>query len=158
LFSYILSKVWLVGILAIYQGLVWTTIHVAATGMAAGLQVLIPYAITIFLVALIGGILGLIVSSFSRTGMMTSWLLLLTVPQLILSGAIMPLANLSFVFNFLSPLNPSSYALDSLLAIGGYGQGLNGTLFSDWLILAILSLGLVLLLMGIQRRAADART
>ena len=27
LFPYILSKVWLVGILAIYQGLVWTIIH-----------------------------------------------------------------------------------------------------------------------------------
>jgi len=127
--------------------------------MTIGLQILPAYAITIFLVALIGGILGLIVSSFSRTAMpTTSWLLLLTVPQLVLSGAIMPLASLGFAFNFLSPLNPSRYALEALLALSGYGQGLNSMVLSDWLILAIMSLGLIVLLMGIQQRAGNART
>lgn len=159
LFSYILSKVWLVGILAIYQGLVWTIIHFAATGMAVAPQALVLYAITIFLVALIGGILGLIVSSFSRTAMpTTSWLLLLTVPQLVLSGAITPLASSGLVFNLLSPLNPSRYALEALLVISGYGQGLNIGLLANWLILAIMSLGLIVLLMGIQQRAGNART
>jgi ABC-type multidrug transport system permease subunit len=159
LFSYILSKVWLVGILAIYQGLVWTVIHFAATGMTIGLQILPAYAITIFLVALIGGILGLIVSSFSKTAMTTtSWLLLLTIPQLVLSGAIVPLAGPGSPFNFLSALNPSRYALESLLAISGYGQGLSSAVLGYWLILAIMSLGLIVLLMGIQQRAGKART
>jgi ABC transport system ATP-binding/permease protein len=86
LLPYILSKVWLVGILAIYQGVVWTIIRFfAETGRAGGLQSLLPYGITLFLIAFIGGILGLMVSALSRTAMTTSsWVLLLTVPQLLL--------------------------------------------------------------------------
>jgi ABC transport system ATP-binding/permease protein len=156
---YILSKVWLVGFLAIYQGLVWTIIHFAATGMTGGLQILAPYAITFFLVAFIGGILGLIVSAFSRTAVtITSWVLLLTVPQLVLSGAIIPLPNLNFPFNFLSGLNPSRYALEILLAASGYGQGLNIALLSYWSILGIMSLALIVLLVGVQQRAGRVGT
>ena len=85
LFPYILSKVWLVGVLAIYQGLVWTIIHFfTVIRMAGGLQVPSSYGITLFLVAFIGGILGLMVSALSRTAMTTTgWVLLLTVPQLL---------------------------------------------------------------------------
>ena len=83
-FPYILSKVSLAGILAIYQGLVWAIIHFTATRMAGGLEVLVPYAITLSLVAFIGGILGLMVSALTRTAMSTtSWVLLLTLPQLL---------------------------------------------------------------------------
>jgi len=85
LFPYILSKVWLVGVLAIYQGLVWTIIHfLTVIRMAGGLQVPSPYGITLFLVAFVGGILGLMVSALSRTAMTTTgWVLLLTIPQLL---------------------------------------------------------------------------
>jgi ABC transport system ATP-binding/permease protein len=122
LFPYILSKVWLVGILAIYQGLVWTIIHSfgeIGTGLAGGFQALLPAGITLFLVAFVGGILGLIVSALSRTAMTTTgWVLLLTVPQLL------------FLFN---PL-------------------------SHWSKLAIMSLFLIVLLVGIQHGAASVRT
>ena len=156
--SYILSKVWLVGILAIYQGLIWAVIHFIAMGMFGGFQALSLYAITFFLVAFIGGVLGLIASALSRTAMTNaSWIPLLTVPQLVLSGAIIPPANLTFPFNFLSQLNPSRYALDILLAASGYGGGLNVTALSHWSILAILSLGLIVLLVGIQQRAGRIR-
>jgi ABC-type multidrug transport system ATPase subunit len=156
---YILSKVWLVGILAIYQGLVWTIIRLPGAGTAGGLLVLQPYGITLSLVAFIGGILGLLVSALSRTAMTTtSWLLLLTVPQLALSGSIIPLANLNFPFNILSGVNPSRYALEILLTTGGYGEGLSVNPLSNWLILAIMSLGLIVLLVGIQQRAGSVRT
>ena len=122
LFPYILSKVWLVGILAIYQGLVWTIIHSfgeTGTGLAGGLQALLPSGITLFLVAFVGGILGLMVSALSRTAMTTTgWVLLLTVPQLL------------FIFN---PL-------------------------SHWSKLAIMSLFLIVLLVGIQQVAGNVRT
>jgi len=158
-FPYILSKVWLIGILAIYQGLVWAIIHFAATGMIGGLQVLSIYAITFFLVAFIGGILGLMASVLSRTAMTTTgWVLLLTVPQLVLSGAVIPTASLTFPFNFLSQLNPSRYALETLLATSGYAQGLNITPLSYWSILVIMSLSLIVLLVGIQRGAGRIRT
>ena len=156
---YILSKVWLIGILAIYQGLVWAIIHFAAMGMVGGLQVLSIYAITFCLVAFIGGILGLMASVLSRTAMMTaSWVLLLTVPQLVLSGAVIPIASLTFPFNFLSRLNPSRYALETLLAISGSGEGFNVTPLSHWWILVIMSLCLIVLLVGIQQGAGRVRT
>jgi hypothetical protein len=158
-FSYILSKVWLVGILAIYQGLVWAIIHFVASGLTGGFPFLLVYAITFFLVASIGGVLGLIVSAFSRAATATtSWVLLLTVPQLALSGAVMPPASLSFPLDLLAGLNPSRYALEVLLAIGGYGGGLNINLLGHWLILLIVSLTLIVLLVGVQQGAGRVRT
>jgi len=154
---YILSKVGLVGLLAIYQGLVWTIIHFAAAGPAAGLQFL-PYGVTIGLIAFIGGILGLIASALSRKATsITIWVLGLTLPQLVFSGSIVPLVNLNFPFNLLSGINPSRYALESLLAISGNGVVTNASLLSYWSILAIMSLGLIVLLVGIQQRATSTR-
>ena len=120
LFPYILSKVWLVGLLAIYQGLVWAIIHFfTKTGTAGGLPGLLPYGITLFLIAFIGGILGLVVSALSRTATTTSgWALLLTVPQLLL---------------LLSPLN-------------------------YWSTLAMMSLCLIVILVGIQHIVGRVRT
>jgi ABC-type multidrug transport system ATPase subunit/ABC-type multidrug transport system permease subunit len=155
---YILSKVWLVGLLAIYQALVWTAIHAAATGMAEGPQALLPYGTTVFLVSLIGGALGLIVSAMAkkqRTS--TNWLLLLIVPQLIFSGSVIPMANIGLPFRILSSVNPSRYALDALLRISGYGDGFAAPPMSDWLALAIISLGLIALLLLIQQRAGDRK-
>ena len=156
-FPYILSKVVLVGFLAMYQGLVWTLIHFAA-GRAAGLQ-LIPYGITLGLVALIGGILGLIASALSRTATaITNWVIGLTLPQLVLSGSIVPLANLNFLFRLLSVVNPSRYALEALLAMNGSPVGASGNPFGYWSILAIMSLGLIVVLLVIQQSAANRKT
>jgi ABC transport system ATP-binding/permease protein len=120
---YILSKVWLVGIFAIYQGSVWTIIHFVAIGMTEGFLVLPAYSITFFLVALTGGIIGLLASALARKSTMISvWILLLTVPQLFLSGSIIPLTHLSSPFIFLSNFNPSRYAFETLLTTSGYGQ------------------------------------
>ena len=85
LFPYVLSKVWLVSVLAAYQALVWTVINFfTELRTPGGLQVLLSPAITLFLIALMGGLLGLIVSALSRTAMTTTgWILLLTVPQLL---------------------------------------------------------------------------
>ena len=120
LLPYILSKVWLVGILAIYQGLVWTILRFfAETERAGGLQSLLPYGITLFLIAFIGGILGLMVSALSGTAMTTgSWVLLLTIPQFLL---------------LLSPIN-------------------------YWPKLAMMSLFLILVLVGIKHIAGAIRT
>lgn len=84
-FPYILSKVWLVGLLAIYQGLIWTIINsLAALGSPGGFQALLLPAIILFLVAFVGGLLGLIVSALSKTARAsTAWLLLLILPQLL---------------------------------------------------------------------------
>jgi ABC transport system ATP-binding/permease protein len=159
-FPYILSKVWLVGVLAIYQGLVWTIIHFAAIGMAGAHQGLLPYGITLFLVAFIGGILGLIASTVSGSAMTTtSWVLLFTIPQLLLSGSVIPLADLNSTFRFLSQVNPSRYAFETLLTISGYEQELiNVDRSIHWFTLAALSLCLMILLVAIQQGTESVRT
>jgi ABC-type multidrug transport system ATPase subunit len=158
-FPYILSKVWMVGIFAIYQGLLWAIIHFAATRAAGGLQVIRPYGITFFLVAFIGGIIGLLASAFSRTAMrITIWVLLLTIPQLILSGSVIPVSNLRFPFNFLAGINPSRYAWEALLIMSGYGRGFNVSPLSHWWMLTAMSLGLIVLLAAVQRGARSIRT
>jgi ABC transport system ATP-binding/permease protein len=159
-FPYILSKVWLVGILAIYQGLVWAIIHFVATGLTGGLQGFSNYTITIFLVAFIGGILGLLASTVSRSAMTTtSWVLLFTLPQLLLSGSVIPLADLNSPFRFLSRVNPFRYAFEALLAISGYGQEfINVDRSIHWFTLATLSLCLMILLVAIQQGTESART
>ena len=159
-FPYILSKVWLVGILAIYQGLVWAIIHFVATGLTGGLQGFSNYTITIFLVAFIGGILGLLASTVSRSAMTTtSWVLLFTLPQLLLSGSVIPLADLNSPFRFLSRVNPFRYAFETLLAISGYGQeSINVDRSIHWFTLATLSLCLMILLVAIQQGTESART
>ena len=92
LFSYIVSKLLLVGLLAIYQGFVWAIIQsFGRIGSAAGSQGLLSSGITLSLVAFFGGVLGLMVSALSKRIMTsTTWVLLLTVPLLL------------FIFN---PLN-----------------------------------------------------
>jgi ABC-type multidrug transport system ATPase subunit len=85
LVSYVLSKVFLVGIWAIYQGLVWTivdSLRELGPVLAVGLQTLLPAAITFSLLSFVGGVLGLIVSSLARTAMTPGWVLLLTLPLL----------------------------------------------------------------------------
>ena len=85
LFPYVLSKVWLVAVLAIYQGLVWTIIHALGSLRSVGaVQALLPFGITLFLLAFVGGTLGLIVSALTRTPVRSAgWILLLTIPQLL---------------------------------------------------------------------------
>jgi ABC-type multidrug transport system permease subunit len=159
LFPYILSKVWQVGILAIYQGLVWTIMHVIATRMAEGSQILFPYCVTVILISFIGGLLGLAASALSTKAMRsTNWLLLFTVPQLIFSGSMIPGSDLTFPVNLLSGINPSRYALEALLTTSGYGESLASALLPDWFILVIISLCLIALLMGIQQRAGNTTT
>jgi ABC-type multidrug transport system permease subunit len=126
--------------------------------MAAAPQTLVPYALALFLVAFTGGILGLIVSAMSNQGTTkTNWLLLLTIPQLILSGVMIPSENISFPLNILAGMNPSRYALDALLISSGYKEGISAIPASHWLAFVIISLGLIVFLVGIQRRAEKAR-
>ena len=97
LIPYILSKLWLVAVLAVYQALIWTIMNsFTQLGSTGGLQALLSPAITLFLVAFVGGLLGLIVSALSITAMTTTGLLLLlTVPQLLFLAN--PLGNWSIL-------------------------------------------------------------
>ena len=85
-FPYVLSKLWTVGIFAIYQGLIWAVIHSfgqTGPGLPGGLLAFVPTGIILTLVSFVGGILGLLVSALSRTTLTSNWVLLLSVPLLL---------------------------------------------------------------------------
>ena len=158
-FPYILSKIGLVVILSLYQSLVWAIVHFIATGLTGAPQGLSNYAITVFLVALIGGTLGLLASTVSRSAMtITNWILLFTIPQLLLSGSVVPLAALNFPFRILSQVNPLRYAFETLVAISGGGQEFINVVPAIHLFtLTTLSLCLMILLLAIQQGTDSAR-
>jgi hypothetical protein len=86
LFPYVMSKVWLAGIWAIYQGVVWTIIPSfdgIGTMLSGGLQPLLPTVTLFTLLSFVGGLLGLIVSSLSRTALTPGWVLVLTASLLL---------------------------------------------------------------------------
>jgi ABC-type multidrug transport system permease subunit len=87
----------------------------------------------------------------------TGWLLLLTIPQLLMEGSLVPAVSLGFPFNVLSRINPSRYAYEALLAIQGFQTGLRGIPLNSWLVLAATSLALILLLMIVQRSSREDR-
>jgi ABC-type multidrug transport system ATPase subunit len=156
--SYTLSKVWLAGVLAIYQGLVWAALQSMVIPGSRSLQTALLHGIVFSLVAFIGGILGLTVSAVAGTARpAANWIALLTVPQLILSGAFVPLSGLGFPFSSLAAINPLRYAWEALMTAGGYSQALNVPMLNDWLALAILILCLVVILVLVQRRARSLK-
>jgi ABC-type multidrug transport system ATPase subunit len=86
LFPYVLSKVWLVGIWAIYQGAIWTVVYSLGDPgqlLAGGALALLPTAVLFILLSFVGGILGLMVSARASTGQTTGWVALLTLPLLL---------------------------------------------------------------------------
>src|SRR6266508_2921441 len=87
------------------------------------------------------------------------WLLLFTIPQLLFSGSVIPLADLNSPFRFLSQVNPARYAFETLLATSGYGQEFINVDWSiHWFTLATLSLCLMILLVAIQQGTESVRT
>ncbi len=119
---YVLSKAWIAFLVAIYVSFVWAIIHFIAAGMINQLNYLPAYWITLALVAFTGGILGLIASAIARNSQTAIlWALILTVPQLFLSGSILPMTRLDPVSQVLTFVNPSRYAFNTLLTFSGYG-------------------------------------
>jgi ABC-type multidrug transport system ATPase subunit len=86
LVPYVLSKVWLAGIWALYQGVIWTIVYsLGDVGqlLTGGALALLPTAILFILLSFVGGILGLMVSALASTGLTTGWVPLLTIPLLL---------------------------------------------------------------------------
>lgn len=120
---YILSKVWLVILLAVYQGIVWTIIHFFASGMQGGLITFQAVWMTMALVALIGGVVGLIASALTRTPQAAGKMaILLVIPQLLLSGSLLPLSQLPEMAKIVTFGNPQRHAFETMLALSGYGH------------------------------------
>jgi hypothetical protein len=91
--------------------------------VAGGWEAIPITAVTLILIAFIGGLFGLIASSFSRTGQAAPFLaLFFIVPQFLLSGSIIPLPQVAAPFQILALGNPMRYGFELLLTGSGYGK------------------------------------
>jgi ABC-type multidrug transport system ATPase subunit/pSer/pThr/pTyr-binding forkhead associated (FHA) protein len=115
--SYIMSKIWVALLLAIYQTACYIAIRYAAFDMPGGTEELIFVFITGYLLIFSGMMLGLFASALAPNGNAAPLLLVMfIIPQMVLSGAIMPVP---------APVRApasSSWAFQGIIAISGAGS------------------------------------
>ncbi len=117
LFPYIMSKIWVALILAIYQTIFYTVIRYSAFDMPGGTEELTLFFITGYLLIFSGMMLGLFASALAPNGNAAPLLLVMfIIPQMVLSGAMVPLPV------FIRAPASSSWAFQSIIAISGAGS------------------------------------
>jgi ABC-type multidrug transport system ATPase subunit len=115
--SYIMSKIWIALLMAVYQTICYIAIRYAAFDMPGGTEELIFIFITGYLLIFSGMMLGLFASSLAPNGNSAPLLLVLfIIPQMVLSGAIMPVPTPVRAFA------SSSWAFQGIVAVSGAGS------------------------------------
>jgi ABC transport system ATP-binding/permease protein len=115
--SYIMSKIWVALLLAVYQTACYIAIRYAAFDMPGGTEELIFVFITGYLLIFSGMMLGLFASALAPNGNSAPLLLVMfIIPQMVLSGAIMPVPTPAR-----APAS-SSWAFQGIIAVSGAGS------------------------------------
>lgn len=121
IFPYILSKVWIAGLLAIYQGATFLLVKKLAVDIPGGLEITLQVYITITLAIFGGMIMGLLVSAIApNQNMAPLLLLLLLVPQIIFSGGLQPISGQPG--EFISRLTVIKWPFETLVTLSGMGR------------------------------------
>ena len=119
--SYILSKIWIALCLAIYQAACYTVIRYLAFDMPGGIEEIILFYVTIYLLIVAGMMLGLFASALAPNANSAPLLLILfVIPQMVLSGALVPLPPAAK-----APAS-SRWAFEAFIGISGAGSDVAG--------------------------------
>jgi hypothetical protein len=119
--SYIMSKIWVALLLALYQAACFTIIHYLAFDMPGGLEEKLFFYITAFLLVVAGMMMGLFVSALAPNANSAPLLLILVIiPQMVLSGGLVPLPE-----TVMAPAS-SSWAFRAVIALTGAGSDIAG--------------------------------
>jgi hypothetical protein len=117
IFPYVASKAWVAVLLALYQGLTYTLIRNIAFEIPGGAQEFLFMYITLVLATLAGMMLGLLASALAPASSSAPLIMiLLIVPQIVLSGALAPLPNAA------SAPASTRWSFEALMAITGAGS------------------------------------
>jgi len=115
--SYIMSKIWVALILAIYQAACYTLIRYLAFEMPGGARDLILFYITMYLLIVAGMMLGLFASALAPNANSAPLLLILfVIPQMVLSGGLVSLPPTAE-----APAS-SHWAFQAFIGLGGAGS------------------------------------
>ncbi len=121
LFPYIMSKIWIALLLAIYQTICYTAIRYIAFDMPGGFEELALFFVTVYLLITAGMMLGLFASALAPNANAAPLLLIMfIIPQMVLSGAMMP-----FPAPTRAPAS-SSWAFQAIIGISGTGSDVDG--------------------------------
>ena len=117
IFPYVASKVWVAALLALYQALAYTIIRYIAFEMPGGADEFIFIYITLVFSSLAGMMLGLLASALAPASSSAPLIMImLLVPQIVLSGALAPLPAAA------SAPASTSWTLKALMGITGGGS------------------------------------
>jgi ABC-type multidrug transport system ATPase subunit/pSer/pThr/pTyr-binding forkhead associated (FHA) protein len=116
---YVLSKIWIAAILALYQAIAYTIVHYLAFDMPGGTLEFIQIYVTMTLATLAGMMLGLFASALAPNASSAPLLvIMLMLPQIVLGGALVPLPT------FVSAPTATRWAFEALMSITGPGSDL----------------------------------
>ena len=122
-FPYVLSKVWVAILLALYQTTCYTVIHYLAFKMPGGAAEFVLFYGAMFLVVLSGMMLGLLGSAIAPNANAAPLIvILLIVPQLVLAGALIPLPGA------VTALTTTRWAFELLVSVSGVGSKVSADL------------------------------
>jgi len=114
---YVLSKVWVAALLALYQTAAYTVIHFLAFDMPGGLLELALIFITLALATMAGMMLGLFASALAPNANSAPLIvILLMLPQIVLGGALVPLPRIVS-----APIS-TRWAFQAFMGITGVGS------------------------------------
>jgi len=114
---YVMSKVWVAGLLALYQAAAYTIVHFLAFDVPGGAADFVPIYITLALATLAGMMLGLFASALAPNSNSAPLLvIILMLPQIVLGGALIPLPS------FVSAPTSTRWAFEALMSISGAGS------------------------------------
>ncbi len=114
---YVLSKVWIAALLALYQSAAYVIVQYLAFNMPGGGVEFGLIYVTMALAAMAGMMLGLFASALAPNANSAPLLVILMIlPQIVLGGALIPLPE------YISGLTSTRWALQSMVSVTGVGS------------------------------------
>lgn len=114
---YVLSKIWVAALLALYQAVAYTVVHYLSFNMPGGAIEFVQIYITMALATFAGMMLGLFASALAPNSSSAPLIvIILMLPQIVLAGALIPVPS------FVSAPFSTRWAFESLIAISGSGS------------------------------------
>lgn len=114
---YVISKMWIAGLLALYHAAAYVIIHFLAFKMPGGWVEFGLFYVTMVLATLAGMTMGLFASAVSpNQNSVPLIVIMLMIPQIVLSGALIPLPNV------VTSIASSRWGFEAFMSITGVGS------------------------------------
>jgi ABC transport system ATP-binding/permease protein len=123
LLPYLVSKIWISLLLALYQAAFFLLFKCIAVDFHATSDMLIGLYLTLFLTTLAGMVMGLLVSALSPNQTLAPLVIILVlIPQVTFGGGLIPVNNLSPVGQWINNITLTKWSFESLVTITNLGK------------------------------------